>query len=54
MCDKCYKCVNRMEIIHSFYIKDNEGNEKVFQGHASCMNEIGRTIQIMYGDVKNV
>jgi hypothetical protein len=49
MCDKCLRIVGDNEKLVGFKIEDDFGNQRVFQGHPECVEQLGETIVQIYG-----
>ena len=40
MCDRCFGLLGDNETMYGFKVFDDENNERTFQGHKACVEEI--------------
>lgn len=48
MCDRCFRVLGDHEDMYGFKLIDDEGVERVFQGHESCVIDMEQIIIQLY------
>lgn len=49
LCDRCFRMLGDNETMYGFKVFDDSNDERTFQGHKACVEEIQEILRQTYG-----